>query len=104
MIEILSKIIENFKYIFFVFLIYQSNPSYHGSEVCELLGLFILNELIIDKKIYKSNCCLYRDDGLPIFKKRSPRIIDQLRKSITKSFQKHNLKVKIEISTPRVDF
>ena len=44
------------------------------AEVCELVGLFILNELIIDKKIYKSNCCLYRD-----FKKISPRIIDQLK-------------------------
>ena len=78
--------------------------SFHGAEVCELVGLFILNEIINDKKIEKSNCGLYRDDGLLIVKKRSPRFIEQLRKSLTKVFQQHNLKVTIELSTQRVDF
>ena len=78
--------------------------SYHGAEICELVGLFILNELIEAKSIDKTNCGLYRDDGLLIVKKRSPRIIDQMRKSITKTFQKHDLKVKIELSSQRVDF
>ena len=63
-----------------------------------MVGLFILNELINDKKIDKSNCGLYRDDGLLIVKKRSPIFIEQLRKSITKSFQKHNFKVIVEPS------
>ena len=78
--------------------------SYHGAEICELVGLFILNELIEAKSIDKTNCGLYRDDGLLIVKKRSSRIIDQMRKSITKTFQKHDLKVKIELSSQRVDF
>ena len=39
-----------------------------------------------------------------IVKKRSARFIEQLRKSITKVFQQHNLKVTIELSTQRVDF
>ena len=78
--------------------------SFHGAEVCELVGLFILNEIINDKKIEKSNCGLYRDDGLLIVKKRSPRFIEQLRKSLTKVFQQHNLKVTIELSTQKVDF
>ena len=73
-------------------------------EICELVGLYILHDLTEDKIINKSNCGLYRDDGLLIVKKRSPRIIDKLRKSITKSFQKNNLKVKIELCNQKVNF
>ena len=75
-----------------------------GAEICELVRLFILNELIDDKKVDKTNCGLYRDDGSLIIKKRSPRIIDYLRKSIIKSFQKHNLKSKYKLNTQRVNF
>ena len=44
------------------------------------------------------------DDGLLIVKNRSPRFVEQLRKSLTKAFQQHNLKVTIELSTQKVDF
>ena len=37
---------------------------YHEADICELVGLFILTELINDKKIDKTNCGIYRDDGL----------------------------------------
>ena len=43
-----------------------SMGSYHKAEFCELVGLFILNELVDDKKIDKINCSLYCDDGLLI--------------------------------------
>ena len=36
--------------------------SYDGAEVCELVGIFILN--ILAKLFGKSNVGLYRDDGL----------------------------------------
>ena len=36
--------------------------SYDGAEICELVGLFILNHL--GKKFGKKNIGLYRDDGL----------------------------------------
>jgi len=40
--------------------------SYDDAEVCELVGLFILNDLC---NIYgKENIGLYRDDGLAVFK------------------------------------
>ena len=78
--------------------------SYHGAEICELVGLFILYELIDNKKIDKTSCGLYHDDGLLIVKKTSPRIINQLRKSITKSFQENNLKLKTELSTQKMAF
>ena len=39
--------------------------SYDGAEVCELVGLFILN--ILCNKYGKENIGLYRDDGLALF-------------------------------------
>ena len=36
--------------------------SYDGAEICELVGLFILNQL--SEKFGKNNVGLYRDDGL----------------------------------------
>ncbi len=38
--------------------------SYDGAEICELVGLFILNKL--GQKFGKENIGLYRDDGLAI--------------------------------------
>jgi len=76
--------------------------SHHGAEICELVGLYILNELSMI--IPKDNCGIYRDDGLLITKKRSARLIESLRKDITKTFQKLNLQVKIELSSQYVNF
>ena len=44
----------------------QTMGSYDGAEVCELVGLFILNDLC--NEYGKDNIGLYRDDGLAIFK------------------------------------
>ena len=49
--------------------------SYAGAEMCELVGLFILNHL--GKKFGKKNIGLYRDDGLAIIKSRSARLEDK---------------------------
>ena len=49
--------------------------SYTGAEMCELVGLFILNHL--GKKFGKKNIGLYRDDGLAIIKSRSTRLEDK---------------------------
>ena len=37
-----------------------------GADVCELVGLFLLNNLA--NKFYKSSVGLYRDNGLALFK------------------------------------
>ena len=58
--------------------------SYHGAEVCELIGLFLLNNL--NQFLSKENFGLYRDDGLLIIKKRSKRIIEKTRKDIRAVF------------------
>jgi hypothetical protein len=36
--------------------------SFDGAEICELVGLFILNH--VGKRFGKENIGLYRDDGL----------------------------------------
>ena len=46
--------------------------SYDGTEICELVGLFILNYL--GKSFGKENIGLYRDDGLAIIKNKSARL------------------------------
>ena len=43
-----------------------SMGSYDGAEVCELVGLFILNSL--SKKFGNDNVGLYRDNGLVLLK------------------------------------
>ena len=40
--------------------------SYDGAEVCELVGLFLLN--ILTERFGKDSVRVYRDDGLLILK------------------------------------
>ncbi len=51
-----------------------------GAEICELVGLFILNKL--GQKFGKENIGLYRDDGLAIMKSKSARLADKTRKEL----------------------
>ena len=43
-----------------------SMGSYDGAEVCELIGIFLLN--LLGRKYDTRNIGLYKDDGLSIFK------------------------------------
>ena len=43
--------------------------SFDGAEVCELVGLYVLNSLV--KRFGKENIGLYRDDGLALIKATS---------------------------------
>ena len=53
--------------------------SYDGAEVCELVGLFILNGL--GNTYGKENIGLYRDDGLAVFKNITEPQADSRRRS-----------------------
>ena len=48
-----------------------SMGAYHGAEVCELVGTYMLN--VLSKKYNKNDFGLYRDDGLAVLKKKSGR-------------------------------
>jgi hypothetical protein len=54
--------------------------SHDGAEICELVGLFILNHL--SKKFGKESIGLYRDDGLALIKSKSSRLADKTRKEL----------------------
>ncbi len=65
--------------------------SYDGAEICELVGLFMLNNL--GQKFGKENIGLYRDDGLAIIKNKSACLADKMRKELHKCFEQFGLKI-----------
>ena len=75
--------------------------SWDGAEICELVGLYILNHLP-DKF---GNLGLYRDDGLACLHRRSGRTMDVLRKEMEKYFKENfNLAITVETNLMRTDF
>ena len=51
---------------------------YDGAEVCELVGIYLLNQLQV--VIAKENMRLFRDDGLGIFKNMSGPEVERKKK------------------------
>ena len=69
-------------YILYYIYIYTYNfdatmGSYHGAEVCELSGIFMLS--LIGNKYNPDNIGLFRDDGSAIFKNTSGRNLNKLK-------------------------
>ena len=54
--------------------------SYDGAEICELVGIFIFTRLATIIK--KSNCRLYRDNGLVILRNVNGQQRDRTCKNI----------------------
>ena len=76
--------------------------SFDGAEVCELVGLFILDDLC---NIYGiDNIGLYRDDGLAIFKNISGPQADRTRKDITRRFKTYGLNITIQTNMKIVNY
>ena len=76
--------------------------SYDGAEVCELVGLFMLDKL---SKIYKKNLVgLYRDDGLAVLRNCTARTAGRIRKSVENIFKNYGLKITAEAGLHQVDF
>ena len=76
--------------------------SYDGAEICELVGLYILNTLA--QKYGKDLIGLYRDDGLAAFKNMSGSEIERIKKNFTKIFHDFGLKITIEANKKIVNF
>ena len=64
--------------------------SYDEVEVCELVGLFMLNKL--RTKFSNDNIGLYRDDGLATFRNMGPRTADKIKKQFIDTFKEYGLK------------
>ena len=76
--------------------------SYDGAEICELVGIYIPTRL--GTIIKKSNCGLYRDDGLVFLRNVNGQQIDRTRKNIIKIFKGVGINIEIETNSKVVDF
>ena len=76
--------------------------SFDGAEVCELIGLFLLNNL--SEKYGKNNVGLYRDDGLVLLRNASGPQSERTRKDITREFKKQGLNISISTNLKICNF
>ena len=75
--------------------------SFDGAEICELVGLYILN--LLCTRFSKDQVGLYRDDGLAALKLSGPQA-DRARKDIERTFKECGLRVTVEILLKQADF
>ena len=64
--------------------------GYHGAEICELVGIFLLSQLA--DIIPAPYIGLYRDDGLAV-SSGTPRQIEIMKKKICHVFNNNGLKI-----------
>ena len=76
--------------------------SYHGAEVCELVGLFLLSK--ITALFGAGKVGLYRDDGLAVIHDPSDQSTDNLRKKLFKIFKQESLDITVETNLKIADF
>ena len=76
--------------------------SYDGEDVCELVGIYILNTLA--NKYDKNNIGLYRADGLAVFKNTSGSKAEKIKKDITMMFKESGLRITIQTNLKVVNF
>ena len=76
--------------------------SYHRAEVCELVGLYMLNK--ITSYIPKENLCIYRDDGLAVIRRQSGFKTEKLKQQLHGMAHKMGLKLEIEGPMKVTDF
>ena len=75
--------------------------GYHGAEICELVGIFLLSQLT--DIIPAPYIGLYRDDGLAV-SSGTPRQIEIMKKKICQVFNNNGLKITTEANAKCVNF
>ena len=76
--------------------------SFDGAEICELVGLFLLDRLA--SVLGKENVGLYRDDRLDVLRNKLGPTMERTRKKITRVFQAEGLRITSECRLSRTDF
>ena len=76
--------------------------SYDGAEVCELVGLYLLN--LLTNEFGKHNIGLYRDDGLSCFQNISGPDAEETKKKMCKIFKENFLNITIECNLAITNF
>ena len=75
---------------------------YDGAEVCELIGIFLLN--LLGRQYVTKNIGLHRDYRLSIFKNRSDPQMEKIKKQLQKVYKNNGLDVFIECSMKIVNY
>ena len=76
--------------------------AYDGAEVCELVGLFLLNK--IKKECAGLELGLYRDDGLGVTRNLPGPQLEKLRKKLFALFKSCGLQITLDCNLQQVDF
>ena len=76
--------------------------SHDGAEVCELVGLHILNQM--KQKFPSIDFGLYRDDGLGCYQKCPGPSMEHTKKEIIQLFKSNNLSITIDTNMQQVNF
>ena len=76
--------------------------AYDDAEVCELIGIFLLN--LLGWQYDAKNIGLYRDDGLSISKNCSGLQMEKIKKHLQKVFKSNGLDVIIECNMKVVNY
>ena len=76
--------------------------SFDGAEVCELVGLYLLD--VLSEEFGDNKIGLYRDDGLSCFQNLSGPESQKIKKKICKIFKKHGLNITVECNLEIADF
>lgn len=75
--------------------------SFDGAETCELVGLYILEQ--VEDILPKANIGLYRDDGLAVINK-PPRAAESIKKKLCEKFKQLDLEITSEANLRVTDF
>lgn len=75
--------------------------SFDGSEVCEIVRLFLLSKL--DPMFGHGNVGLYRDDGLGVVSGPGPQI-EKKKKDVQDLFKALNFKITIKTNVSEIKF
>ena len=76
--------------------------SFNGAEICELVGLYMLNILV--KRFGRNYIGIYRDDGLAVIPYANGPKIERARKDIIRIFSNNGLKITAECNLSITDF
>ena len=76
--------------------------AYDGAEVCELIGIFLMN--LLGRQYDTKNIGLYRDDQLSTFKNCSGPQRAKIKKNLQKVFKNNGLDVIIECNMEVVNY
>ena len=73
-----------------------------GAEVCELVGLFLLNE--VKRAFPELEFGIYRDDGLAIHRRIPGPRMERMKKDLVALFKSHGLSITIDTNLESTNF